>query len=154
MLRNVHILPNLVKLEGKNRHAVITNASTSNGVKIQTFFLVKVRGMMLYLSIAPFKLNVVSVLINKCTLYTYIFFHPCNSVANKIKGIQFTLRGASSGSDLGRYFCQNHLHGNDTTQFYAVQRYVNQVSAGQVSFGQGSWFMTRAMLMKLFYLYW
>ena len=30
--------------------------------------------MMLYLSIAPFKLNVVSVLINKCTLYTYIFF--------------------------------------------------------------------------------
>ena len=77
------------------------------------------------------KLNVVSILIDK-TLYSILV-----SVADKIKGIQFTLQGVSSGPDLRRSFCQNHLHGDDTTQFFAVQSYVNQVSPRQVmSFDQ------------------
>ncbi|XP_072050662.1 uncharacterized protein [Amphiura filiformis] len=44
--------------------------------------------------------------------------------ANKIKGMQFTLRGRNS-ADLSLYFCQNHDHGG-STDYYAVQDYVNQ----------------------------
>ena len=52
MLEIFIYLQKQVNLERKTRHAVITHANTSNGIKISTFFG-KSWGMMLNLSNAP-----------------------------------------------------------------------------------------------------
>ena len=58
MLEIFIFLQKLVKLESKNQHTVITNANTSNGIKISTFFSGGggSQGMMLYLSNANLRL--------------------------------------------------------------------------------------------------
>ena len=52
MLEIFIFLQKEISLERKTQHAVITHASTSNGIKIPNFFG-KSWGMMLYLSSAP-----------------------------------------------------------------------------------------------------
>ena len=50
-----------------------------------------------------------------------LYFYSLLTGFDKLKGIQFMLRGMSQG-DLNYYFCQTHIHGNQT-HYYALEVY-------------------------------